>query len=237
MRVVGVIQARMGSARLPGKVLMPLAGAPMLQRLVERIRRSKRIDALVVATTDRSGDDAIEELCRSIGAETFRGSERDVLDRMVAAARNREADVVVRLTADNPMVDGALVDDLLARFLPRIPRSVYAHNIEQSGFPYGLYAEAAWLPALESALVSNDPLDREHVTRFLRNRPEDFAQMLMTTDLDAESHSVTVDTAEDYTRVNQRFEALFARNPEFTYLDVLEVLAGPRSEVRPAVGE
>lgn len=224
MRAVGVIQARMGSSRLAGKVLRPMAGAPMLEHLIDRVGRSQRLAELVVATSDQPRDDAIEALCRRTGTRTYRGSESDVLARVVGAAEAAQADIVVRLTGDNPLVDGALIDDLLEALLPKIPPLVYAQTVDGSGFPFGLCVEAVTLWALHAATISDDPLDREHVTRFVRSRPEIFPSLVLKSPQPLAEASVTVDTEEDFARVAAFFDELRRRNPAFTYHDVIDAL-------------
>lgn len=236
MRVATVIQARMASSRLPGKVLRPLAGAPLLQRLIERVSRSKRTAALVIATSDQPQNDAIADLCQGLGVSVFRGSETDVLARMVGAAETVRADILVRLTADNPLVDGALIDDLLDGFLPQVPPLAYTNNVDNSGFPYGLFVEAATMWALYGAMTSKDPMDREHVTRFLRMQPELFPTYVLKSPLALEHSSVTVDTEDDFTTVARLFESLSQSKPNFTYHDVITALAEPsQAEPMPAV--
>ena len=231
MRAVAVIQARMGSRRLPGKVLRPMAGAPMLTHLIERARRSTRLADLAVATSDSAQDDPIEALCRRTGTRVHRGSETDVLARTVGAAEAMGGDIVVRLTGDNPLVDGILIDDLLDAFLPRVPPLVYAQTVDGSGFPLGLCVEAVTLWALHTAMTSDDPPDREHVTRFVRQRPEIFPTLVLKSPMALQDHSVTVDTEDDFLRVAALFDSLRRRDPAFTYHDVIDALSD-----RPAAG-
>ncbi len=225
IRAVAVIQARMGSTRLPGKVLRLMAGAPMLQHLIERVSRSTRLAALLVATSDNTQDDPIETLCHQIGTNVYRGSERDVLNRLVGAAESAQADILVRLTADNPLVDGTLIDDLLDVFLPQLPPLVYAQNVDNSGFPYGLFVEAVTLGAMHAAMTSDDPLDREHVTRFVRLRPKIFPTLILKSPRLLSRTSVTVDTESDFACVADLFGSLSRINPNFTYHDVISALA------------
>ena len=113
---VALIQARMGSSRLPGKVLEDLSGRPMLWHVVDRVRRASKVDKVVVATTDRVGDDPIARFCEQEDVGCFRGSEQDVLDRFYQAAKKHQADVVIRITADCPLIDPAVIDKVVARF-------------------------------------------------------------------------------------------------------------------------
>jgi spore coat polysaccharide biosynthesis protein SpsF len=203
----------MGSARLPGKVLLPFAGAPMLQRIVERVRRATRVSDIVVATSLAPENDAVEALCRSIGCRAHRGSESDVLARTLDAAG--DADLVVRLTGDNPFVDGALVDDLFDFF--RAAPTDYAANIENSGFPYGLYAEIVRTDCLRAAARDGDDEDREHVTWYVRRRKDAFRLRTMSSDVAYPDMPLTVDTPEDYRRLEPEFAARFAADPAFDY--------------------
>lgn len=220
-RTVGVIQARMNSARLPGKILMPLAGAVLLQRLVERVKRSLRLDTLVVATTATPVDDRVADLCTAIDVPCFRGDETDVLQRVYSAARQYKAHVLVRLTADNPFVDGLLVDYVLDAYLAASPAVHYASNVEGCGFPYGLYVEVVSMEALAGALSSSDPMDREHVTWHLRQRPDRYRSLAVQAPGRFPYRELTIDTAEDYARVGAIFEDHFSRNPDFSFRDLM----------------
>lgn len=219
-RVVAVVQARMGSTRLPGKILLDMAGAPLLERLVERVRWAGLVDRVIVATGDGVDNDPIEALCDRIGCEVFRGSEDDVLARVMAAAG--DADAVVRLTADNPFVDGALIDFVLTRFLAAWPDIAYASNTERSGFPYGLFVEVAAMWALRRAAQSEDPMDREHVTWYIRQRPDQFATLAITAPVPFANDSLTIDTPQDYQRLKPVFEDYHRRKPDFTFSDIAD---------------
>lgn len=220
---VAVIQVRMASKRLPGKALLPLAGAPLLQRLIERIERSQLIDRLIVATTDDPSDDPIADLCQSLTIDCHRGSHLDVLQRVTDAARRAGADVVVRLTGDNPFVSGDLIDMVVERFLTNSPPYVYAHNHGSSGFPFGLFVEVVTLEALENAAISLAADDREHVTLFLRRHPERFPSLTVRASDPFTLDSVTVDTFEQYQKVRTLFERLYRANPCFGFDALMDV--------------
>jgi len=138
MRILGIVQARMGSNRLPGKVLMPMAGAPMLQRLVERAQRSKRLDRLVVATTKFKRDDPVVALCQAHGFPVYRGEEDDILGRFMMVVRAEQPDLVVRLTGDNPLVGGDLIDHSIEAFLAMESRPDYLNTVDDGTYPSGL---------------------------------------------------------------------------------------------------
>lgn len=214
-RVVGIIQARMNSTRLPGKVLMPLAGAPLLQRLVERVRGARSMDFLVVATSNGAADDPIAALCAQIGVPCHRGSEVDVLGRILNAAEQERADVVVRLTADNAFVDAKLVDLVVDEFVFATPPVDYAHNIGESGFAYGLYVEVVAMRALRAAAASSEPDDREHVTWYVRRHPDIFKHRCVMAARRFPSVRLSIDTAADYRRLSAVFEQLYAVDPAF----------------------
>jgi spore coat polysaccharide biosynthesis protein SpsF len=217
-KVAVVIQARMGSRRLPGKILMPLAGAPMLHRLVERASRATCLDTLIVATTAEVKDDPVQEMCSARGYNCYRGSEDDVLARMIGAAG--QSDIVVRLTGDNPFVDGSLIDRVVQGLLDAGPDCVYASNIQQSGYPYGLYVEVARMDALKRGLESSDPKDHEHVTWHIRQAPDTYTQVTIVSDIVFAVPSLTIDTPEDYQLLAPVFDKLYNRNPAFGMSDI-----------------
>lgn len=215
--VLAIIQARMNSSRLPGKVLQCLAGASLLERLIERIKRSHVIGTLAVTTTSMSVDDQIAELCNKLGVECFRGEEDDVLGRFMMVLDHCKGDLIVRLTADNPFVDGLLVDDLVERFQLLVPPVEYANNIDNSQYPYGLSLEIVKRATLVAANITTDPLDREHVTRYIRSRPEMFDCTVLRAPSAFRYERLTIDTPEDYRFAKQLFEAYYAKDPEFSY--------------------
>lgn len=196
MSVVAVIQARVGSTRLPGKVLADLCGAPLLQRVIERARRSRRLDQVAVATTVLPGDDAVAALARSLGAPCIRGSDSDVLGRYRAAAEQWPAERIVRITADCPLLDPAVVDDVVAA--SDDPAFDYVANINPATYPDGLDVEVVRRDALlradrEAALRS----EREHVTLHIRNRPETYRIRNVTQSPDRSRLRWTVDEPAD----------------------------------------
>ena len=212
----------MGSARLPGKVIMPLAGKPMLTRLIERLRRSVKIDELMIATSDQPADDAVADLAESMGVGYVRGDETDVLARFVVAARKTRCKTIIRLTGDNPFVDGELLDFLIAAYVANSPLADYANNIEGTAFPYGLYAEIFPAEVLEvAAKLGRSPEDREHVTHYFRTRPGEYTHQKIEAPGAFLYESLTVDTAVQYESVAALFEKHIAINEAFTFRDLL----------------
>jgi spore coat polysaccharide biosynthesis protein SpsF len=221
MSAVAVIQARTGSTRLPGKVLMPLLGEPILSRVVHRVSMATRIREVVVATTTEPGDDAIVELARREGWALERGSPDDLLSRYLQAAHHHDADPVVRITSDCPLIDPGLIDRVVDALAGE--GADYASNtLEPRTFPRGLDVEAMTLPALERAGREDaDPASREHATPYLYRHPEQFRLAAVRWPVDLSHHRWTVDTADDYRLVTLLYEAL--GREDFSWTDVLAV--------------
>ena len=224
MKVVAIIQARMGSTRLPGKVLLDLAGEPMLARSVERTRRAQTLDEVVVATTVQPADEAIVQLCAERGWPCFRGSEEDVLDRYSRAASTHQADVVVRITSDCPLIEPEVVDCVVREFLERQPEVDYACNtLPRRTFPQGLDTEVLRLDVLEEAWRKDHNLAwREHVTPYIRRNPELFRIHSIMNDVDHSHMRWTVDTAEDLAFVRCIYN--YFGHDQFSWQEVLAVL-------------
>lgn len=210
MKRVIILQARMTSTRLPGKVLMDLAGHPMLAQQLRRLARCRQADEIVAATTTNTTDDPVVAIAREAGVRWFRGSEADVLSRYVGAAREAKADVVVRVTADCPLIDPEESDRVVAALVAQRERCDYASNVVRRTFPQGLDTEAMYADTLErlDRLAQSSPA-REHVTYFiLKERPELFAIQSVT---DTENNSDlrwTVDVPQDLEMVRRLYEEL-----------------------------
>ncbi len=226
MRTVAIIQARMGSTRLPGKVLKPILGEPMLARMLERVNRAKSLDAIVVATTDTRVDDATAKLAEKSGVKVFRGSERDVLDRFYKAAKEANANVVVRLTGDCPLHDPAVIDEVVMHF--QKAQDVVDYCGAPSNYPEGLDTEVFAFSALEEAArEASLPSEREHVTPYIRNHPELFCIDREWTSGKGDYSTMhwSVDTQADFDFVTKVYEQLYPAFPRFTKDDVLALLS------------
>jgi len=225
MKTVAIIQARMGSTRLPGKVLLDLAGEPMLARDVNRVQRASLIDQVVVATTTQPADEAIANLCAARGWPCFRGSEEDVLDRYYRAAVAYSADVVVRITSDCPLIEPAVTDRVVQEFLQRQPDVDYACNIlPRRTFPRGLETEVLRFDVLERAWREDtNPAWREHVTQYIQRHSDLFRIHGVVNDTDLSAMRWTVDTPEDM-EIVQRIYSHFGHDC-FSWLDVLALLS------------
>jgi len=196
MRIVTIIQARMGSTRLPGKVLLDLAGATMLARVVERARRATLVAETAVATSTEPGDDAIVAECARLGVRCLRGALEDVLDRYYHAAGELHAEAVVRVTADDPLVDPVLIDELLAAFLKE--KADFASSDKRPGYPLGMAVEVMTMTALTRAWKeARQAQERVHVTPFIAQNPTVFKLLFAGTDVDHSHHRWTVDTEDD----------------------------------------
>ena len=223
-RTVAIVQARMTSTRLPGKVLADLCGAPLLARMIGRIRRARRLDGVVVATTARPSDDPVAALAAQLEVGLFRGDEADVLGRFAGAAAAARADVIVRLTADCPLHDPALIEDAVEGFTAG-GWDYYGNAVERT-FPDGLDVEVFSRAALERAATdARHPFLREHVTPWINGAwPEygfgPFRRGAMRFAADFAHLRWTVDTAEDLARVRR----IWTRAPDdFTWLQALSV--------------
>lgn len=224
-RTVIVIQARMGSTRLPGKVLKTVDGRPLLDIQLERVLASQLADDVIVAVPDLPRDDLLVDFCDEAGVACFRGSESDVLGRFRGAAEATNADAVVRLTADCPVVDPQVIDRLISRFWALYPEVDYVSNTLERTYPRGLDAEVFSRAALEAAAKEAiEEHDREHVTPFLYRNPERFQLSQMRNDRDLSHHRWTVDTPEDFALVRRILEALSPRDPLFTLDDAVALV-------------
>lgn len=222
MKVVAIIQARMGSSRLPGKVLKDLQGESVLARVLQGVGRANLIDELLVATTDQRADDAIVEECRRGAVSVFRGDEEDVLDRYFQAAQQSKADVVVRVTSDCPLIDPEITDKTIRAFLDQRPD--YAANCLARTYPRGLDTEVMTVQALERAWRSaHQPYQRTHVTPYIYEHPEEFKILEVTGEADYSDHRWTLDTPEDLEFIRAVYARLQGRG-DFLWRDVLQVL-------------
>lgn len=223
--VVAIVQARMASSRLPGKVLRELGGEPMLAWVVERCRRASAVNSVLVATTTEPADDPVAALCVERGWPVFRGSQFDVLDRFYQAARWAKADVVVRVTADCPLIDPQVIDQLVREFLER-GVDFAANRLPppwKRTFPIGLDTEVCTFMALERAWrEATLPYEREHVMPYLYEEEGRFKVHVVHAGQDYGHLRWTVDTPEDLNAMCALFD-LFQNQPPLSWLDVLQL--------------
>jgi spore coat polysaccharide biosynthesis protein SpsF len=227
MKTVATIEARMSSSRLPGKVLMPLAGEPALFRMVERVRRSRRVDEVVVATTVDPSDEPIVSLCAKAGIACHRGSLEDVLARVLDAARSAKADWIVELTGDCPLIDPAHIDAMIALYATG--GYDYVYNRLNPGLPDGFDVQVFSVAALARVdTLTQDPIDRVHVSSYFRREPGMFrvgGPVLPPSDAEHwPGLAVTLDEEGDYRLLARIFETLQPARPDFGARDVLRLL-------------
>lgn len=231
MKRVIIVQARMTSTRLPGKVLMNLAGRPMLAQQIRRLKHCREMDEIVIATTTNSTDDPVVTLAEAECVRWFRGSERDVLSRYVGAAHEAKAEIVVRITADCPLIDPEQSDAVISALTEAGTEYDYASNCLTRTLPKGLDTEAFFLDTLDrTSRMATSSAAREHVTYFIHTeRPNLFALRSITSDEDNSDLRWTVDTLADFESVTRIYEQLHLDERMLPYREMLD---GVRS--RPA---
>jgi len=212
----------MRSTRLPGKVLMDLGGESVLARVIGRLRRSRLVNEIVIATTDSNVDDAIAQECHQHDILCFRGLESDVLDRYYQAAHVWAADAIVRITADCPLIDSQLVDETIRVFHHH--HADYASNVFPRTYPRGLDTEVFTLAALEQAWhAAEEPYEREHVTPYFYEHPELFRLVSQTGPIDYSQYRWTLDTAEDLDLLRIIY-ARFGNADDFSWTEVIQLM-------------
>lgn len=224
-KIVATVEVRMTSSRLPGKVLLPLAGKPALERLIERLKRSKYIDEIVVATTVNDADQSIVELAQKLGVSCFRGSEDDVLSRVLGAAQSVNGDIICEVTGDCPALDYRLIDQGIEDFFTHDVH--YVGNVYPSTYPIGFDVQVFPTKVLEEVnRLTQDPLDHTHVSYYIYMHPDRFKVRMWKSEGEYNwpELRVTLDEKADYEFVNAIFEKLIPENEDFSALDVIHLL-------------
>ena len=217
MKIVAIIQARMASSRLPGKVLADVCGKPVLHYVVSRVRQASTLSLFAVATSDHSTDDVIEKFCQINGVPCFRGSLDDVLDRYYRAAKYFQADVIVRLTADCPLLDPVIIDDVVQTFFS----GEFDYVSSAPNYPDGLDTEVfTWEALKQTWQEACLPSEREHVTPYIIKNPRRFRVGSMKNDQDLSHMRWTVDEPQDLELVRQIYQHLLDK-PIFGMPDIL----------------
>lgn len=234
MKVVCIVQARIGSTRLPGKVLKKICGKTVLEHDIDRLRKIKNIDEIIIATTILEKDNAIVKECERLGVKYFTGSEEDVLSRYYYAAKENNADIVVRVTSDCPLIDSGVSEKIIQYYLDNINKYDYVSNTIERTYPRGLDTEVFSLKALEKAFnESKLQRDREHVTPYIWSNSDIFKLYHYKNDKDYSELRWTLDTKEDYRLISSIYEnfrnekcfsmheiiKLLERNPEIKYIN------------------
>ena len=232
-KVVLIIQARMGSTRLPGKSMMDLAGAPLVGRILERVKRAKQIDEIVLATSDQEKDNVIVKLANDYNVSCFRGSENDLVDRYYQAAKFYQADIVLRLPADNPCPEPSEYDRLIDYHL--VSNKDFSSNIcnfMDNGYPDGIGVEAFAFEALRTIWENeNDPEKREHISlnfydymndKFPKNSSFSVGTISCPKEYSRPNIILDVNTREEYQMMKALYEYIYPTKPNFTFADVIE---------------
>ena len=222
---VATIEARMTSSRLPGKIMMSLAGRPSLEQIVDRVRRAKHVDQVVIATTTNWQDDAVEKWARAYGVSIYRGSEDDVLLRVLEAQRAFKGEIVVELTGDCPFLDPGIIDEVVRFYVEHDYN--YVSNSKVRSYPLGFDVKVFSLADLEEVnRISQDPADREHVSLYLYEHPEKFSAhtLMAPPELHRPQMRICVDTPEDFAVAESIYNALYPKKPDFNAHDIVRYL-------------
>jgi spore coat polysaccharide biosynthesis protein SpsF len=220
MKAVIISQARMTSTRLPGKVLREVLGKPLLAFQIERLRQATVVDEIIIATTKNAADDPIVDLCEKLGVSYYRGSEDDVLARFYYAASQANADVVIRVTSDCPLIDPAIIEHIVKTYADN--SFDYVSNTLVRTYPRGMDVEIFNYQALAQAFNEAElQPEREHVTPFIYNRPGRYKLGTVQDRQDNSSYRWTVDTVEDFNLIKEILEYVYPQNRYFTMQDCL----------------
>lgn len=225
MKIVSTIEARMGSRRLPGKSLKKILGKPMLELMIERVKKSNFIDTIVIATSKNPKDDPIEVLARRLNVGCFRGSEDDVLDRVLDAAKAFKADQIVELWGDTPLIDPDILDSMIKYYLDNDFDCV--GTCLDKTFPWGMAALIFPIKILdEVSKTTNDPVDRENVSNYIYEHPEKYkiGHLPCPLELKRPEIRLTVDEMADFILVENIFKELYLTNPDFKTIDIIKYL-------------
>lgn len=228
LKIVTVIQARTGSSRLPNKILLPVAGKPLLLRMIERVKSSNLTGIVVVAITEEQSDNILENLCVEHGINIYRGQTTDLLDRHYQAAKKFDADAVVKIPSDCPLIDPAVIDKVLNFYLENYNRYDYVSNLHPPTYPDGNDVEIMNFSSLENAWNNaTRQLEREHTTPYFWENLDKFriGNVVWETGLDYSlTYRFTIDYEKDYKFIKLIFDELYPLNPKFTLQDILDLL-------------
>jgi spore coat polysaccharide biosynthesis protein SpsF len=225
MKIVAIIQARMTSTRLPGKVMMPVLGISLLEHQINRLKRAKLITSICIACTENDQDEPIVNMANNLGVFLHRGSEFDVLSRYYEAALDLKADLIMRVTSDCPLIDPVELDKLVTSYFLDNSDCDYLSTGLIRSYPRGMDAELFSFNALKIAYEkAKEPYQREHVTPYFYHNPNDFKVKNFSFKEDQSKHRWTVDTLEDFELISKIIAELYPLNPNFTIYNVLSLL-------------
>jgi spore coat polysaccharide biosynthesis protein SpsF len=228
-KIVTIIQARTGSSRLSNKIFLPLSNAPLLYRMYERVAKSMLKGTIVIATTSDKSDDKVEDLCKEYQLNCYRGHPTDLLDRHYQAAKLLNADAVVKIPSDCPLIDSIVIDKVLQFYLDNSDKYDYVSNLHPATYPDGNDVEIMSFEALKNAWENAKlELEREHTTPYFWENPDKFkiGNFVWETGLDYSMyHRFTIDYEKDYNFIKQIYDELYPINNKFTLEDILDLLA------------
>ena len=235
IKTITIIQARIGSTRFPGKVMMPLAGKPLLYRMYERVAASKLAGDIVIATTEENSDFPIIQLCKENNIKYFRGHSTDLLDRHYRAAKKFNADIVIKIPSDCPLIDPGIIDKVIKYYFDKDDKYHFVSNLHPPSYPDGNDVEIMAMKSLEDAWQNAKlPLEREHTTPFFWEHPDKFriGNVRWDTGLDfSMTHRFTIDYKEDYEFIKTVYDELYSENKMFTLDDIL-ILLNDKPEIK-----
>jgi spore coat polysaccharide biosynthesis protein SpsF len=221
---IAIIQARMGSTRLPGKILKDIQGKPMLWHVINRVNYSNLIDKIVIATTDNKEDDKIEGFCKTNDISSYRGSQKDVLDRYYQVARIYQADLIIRITSDCPLIDPDIIDKAIEHYLNNKEKVDYVSNTLERTYPRGMDAEVFSFGVLEKVWQkAKKQYEREHVTPYIYENPDTFNLSCIKNENDLSYLRLTVDEEKDLELVIGIYKKLYKKNNIFYLEDIVKL--------------
>ncbi len=223
-KIVAIIQARVGSTRLPRKVLKEIEGKSVLSHVVDRVKQCKYIDKIVIATSYLEQDTDIEKEANNIGVDCFRGSEEDVLSRYYNVANKTNADIVIRITADCPCIDYKIIDCMIEEFIKKNEID-YMNNTIKETFPRGYDVEIFTIESLNKAYENAEKnYEKEHVTPYIYTHPDKFNISVYKNDIDYSCYRLTLDTEEDFIVISKVYEGLYKANKYFGLQEVIKFM-------------
>tara|TARA_B110000438_G_scaffold276858_1_gene298981 strand:- start:1564 stop:2331 length:768 start_codon:yes stop_codon:yes gene_type:complete len=221
MLITAIIAARVGSSRLPNKVLLDILGKTALERMIERVKNAKTIDKIIVATSTNKKDDSIEKICNQINIECIRGSEEDLLSRYQLVVEKIKPDIIVKMGADSILIDPLTIDKVVNIFLTRKYNYVSNYGIPKT-YPEGCTLDVYTSKTLtEAFLEAKKPSEREHINPFIWNNPKRYTSYRVDYERDLSNYRLSLDYKEDYIVIKAIFEALFSKNLFFTLEEII----------------
>ncbi|HKC67136.1 MAG TPA: glycosyltransferase family protein [Bacteroidia bacterium] len=228
MKILTVIQARINSTRLPAKVMLPLAEKPLLVRMVERVKNAALSGTVIVATTTDAADNKIEELCHAENIFCYRGHPIDLLDRHYQAAVYYQADLVLKIPSDCPLIDAKIIDKAIGFYMDNIGEYDFVSNLHPTSYPDGNDVELMTFSAIEKAWKNaTKKFEREHTTPYIWENPSEFriGSVLWEMGKDySKTHRWTIDYPEDYEFIKKVYDELYHQNPQFDLYDILNLV-------------